>query len=785
MALDFTPSLRSVYFNSLATHPGYQSIYNRGLMQVQSFKSLTQQITNKNNRFEIALKILENGIVQERNAEQQYINNLLSNPILKDIPELKNEFEQIFSNDAIDYIGFVNLLNKILLGTDNYKSIIRLEQRRLEELDHAMNELRKTMLEKYKAREQNRKNQTKIKSENELKHEIEMQLHNIYLQQHGYSDSIFKDFFTDITPTIDNLLSKYVQEAVETVLKSDELLKNFTEGWIASKSSNTLQITILNSILNQINTKLPDIVNKVLQSNNFDTKSEDIINSLIEQAQNNISSLNIAGEEIFQKGGFKNIKIKKDKIETGGEQLAAQILEIYRVIPEKSSLYEILQNNVTKKSKNTIFEALQQLEKLIETATEIEKNKISIEGEEIINIEQLKKNIAKQKELISKAIHKGIKDKINAATTKAAQVESAKTIQKAFTTSSIKITGPQFSEIIEVFVQQLSQNSKSFFSGPKNQKADVITITVNAKSPFDLKDAGTEISKEITENVKELITSNISQFYQDFTSELHTNEGFSLKRGKEAWFNAIDKNMKELTTKISTSQDDEEERAKKLVSFVNQIKDTLIITETMKTFNQYNNKLGFVGGTLGSTITAQLENVQELFTSAGAGFSGAELTLLEVALVNCSDETLGSSNRPALEKFLSTLVTFAMFDEGSAEVEMIANSMTNNYVATSPKIMHIYKLNGLYFPGSYILQRVFDHLQKNLEQWNNETNNDGVHIYARASEALIGSHNIDSGAERWARVYEAALDSNVTSIEVTFLSNLMDIINQLTNLNNI
>lgn len=34
-----------------------------------------------------------------------------------------------------------------------------------------------------------------------------------------------------------------------------------------------------------------------------------------------------------------------------------------------------------------------------------------------------------------------------------------------------------------------------------------------------------------------------------------------------------------------------------------QMKESIVVTETMKTFNQYNNEIGFLSGSVGSNIT--------------------------------------------------------------------------------------------------------------------------------------------------------------------------------------
>lgn len=160
--------------------------------------------------------------------------------------------------------------------------------------------------------------------------------------------------------------------------------------------------------------------------------------------------------------------------------------------------------------------------------------------------------------------------------------------------------------------------------------------------------------------------------------------------------------------------------------------------------------------------------------------SSSQQQWLITALINCSPSTIGEHNKGPLEKYLSIMAGFAVFDEGSAEIEMIANKTKQEYITYSPQIMHLYKLNGIYFPGSYVLSRIYDNLEREAVEATSEiVNNDGAIISASASEELIGSHKTDDGADRWARVYKEA--KSVTSINVAFISGLFNIVGQLEN----
>ena len=215
------------------------------------------------------------------------------------------------------------------------------------------------------------------------------------------------------------------------------------------------------------------------------------------------------------------------------------------------------------------------------------------------------------------------------------------------------------------------------------------------------------------------------------------------------------------------------------------MKDTLIVTETDKTFNTYFKDIGFVSGSLGPNVATQINNFKELFNSAGVGMSDEEAKWLEVAIVNCSPAAIGSANKGPIEQYLSTLAGFAVFDEGSAELELITQNIKEKaLLKSSPKLLHLYKLDGLYYLGSFILQQIHEQLTSVFKDTGEQVESqihDGAHIRATATESIIPKRELLSRQDMiswWADTYEIA-STQYTSIDVSFLSNLFNIVNQL------
>jgi len=138
------------------------------------------------------------------------------------------------------------------------------------------------------------------------------------------------------------------------------------------------------------------------------------------------------------------------------------------------------------------------------------------------------------------------------------------------------------------------------------------------------------------------------------------------------------------------------------------------------------------------------------------------------------------------------MAALAMFDEGSAEGQIIqdlSNKITDRAKA-SPNILHLYRVNGIFVPGSVVLQRTIDELSKCLEQSSLaiETVNSGagIEIINTMNEGLIPNRSTTTrryqtfDPDPWGTV-ASATDSHV-KLKIMFLAKLLDIVNDMNSL---
>ena len=589
-------------------------------------------------------------------------------------------------------------------------------------------------------------------------------------------------------------MAQYITNIADKILK-DEKISEMIKIQIINQENNNQEIGtyILNNVIAQIKNEIPTIVQAALNDN---AASMEELLSKIEIEQ--FTHIKINGQNAdfgVHSKSAKNIKINKketqlDKIiNTKGNRLAKLLLEVVPNLNKNDTnnpIVNILNKKIkfsgdNNKEERSIFSLIQtlqeQMEELEKDERELKKIKkrgdLGQQKDSIVQkIESNKTLAAKLQQRISAFVHKEIRNILYKEVDKQARVLAAEKIQEILTPAVVSITGPEYSELIDNFIQQIGEN---FFSGPKNTKADAVTIQLSVKKSNKKMKDGPIISA-----VQKGLKGTEELFYRAFQENLpKAGESTSYAQGRVAWKTAIMTQRNQILKAINFNEKTSEEQTKILKEIASQMKNSIVITETMKTFNQYNNDIGFLSGSLGSNIAAQVGNFAELFEQAGTPMSTQEQEWLITALVNCSPATIGIDNKAPLEKYLSLMAGFAVFDEGSAEIEMLSNQARETYITEfSPQVMHLYKLNGMYFPGSYILQRIYDNLQKTAIEVESEiTNNDGAVISASASEALIGSHKQDDGAARWARVFSAA--QGVTSVSVAFMSGLLNIVDQL------
>ena len=753
----FPPSARSIYFSSLLNSKNAD--LNELGVQGALYLNENNFIEHSPQRLFEALKILEKGIAIEQGSEKEYFSNLLRNVSTTKMNEktqnvLQQRLNSIFSGESFDYTAFIKFINDLLLGEKQTNEIIKYERQRLNGLEQLNQHIRQQEKIIATKKEDDKVVKRTIKGQNRINRYMD----NEYLTSHTFPT--LKEYFTSIKGTIDGLLSVEANKIIERVLASDAVEK-LQQAFTNDDYQDVAKISILNQIVKETTADsiITQVIQKALnQTNNLDGIINQIVNDLVTKTEEKVSRSVHENQTLkqYQKKEIKQIKQEGDQILVSGRGLGGLALgnstvmeKIKGMIPENDKNTEEKLNNLIK----DYYDALSPAKE-----NEKEKQKKISSSAALGNLSKFLKNI------IQSYIESQLKKMYDPK-------QLMQDLEKQLIHTTIEITGPQYSELISRVVSDSFQNLIAYDEAKRNKKADSIylniapvTITTDVPEPSQkiLQDALSKVNKEL-----------ISNLYESTYAEQATD----YERTKKGYLSGIEKRGKLMEQIIKKNITNAEEQAKALEAMSAYLKSTIVVTETVKTFRLYQNDIGFVAGSLGGNLGAQLNNFQELFTSAGFPMSAQEMEWLEVAIVNCSPHAIGAKNKGPIERYLSTMAGFAVFDEASAEISMIAETVQQQYIESSPQIIHIYRLNGLYFPGSYILTKIYNSLNESFLTAEEELGTiDGAKIVSTASPNII-NQNIHNTADRWADTYEKA--KSMTSIEVTFLSRLLDILNNL------
>ena len=401
----------------------------------------------------------------------------------------------------------------------------------------------------------------------------------------------------------------------------------------------------------------------------------------------------------------------------------------------------------------------------------------------------------------------------------------------------IKIDGPILAEVVEARLgsMMLGKHGVAYHTGQKNNKNDNIFIEVGDTASMRkitsmiqkkygadsqealtvetleniLEDAQLKLLLEIQKKGQDAIAAAVknnnpvvgnvsSQRYLTAAEFSYTNIKALSEKDEEIaklWNEvkiAASNLKKMLQQRWPKSKDINELNEAKLLNLSNSFE----ISTTVKTGNTYNNQLGFKGGTLGKdNLRTQLDNLKSIFTYAG--LSGekldADMDWLYSAIINCSPYTIvGEKNKGLIESYLGAAAAFALFDEGGQENMLISNtyqqffnSVNNVMQQISPKILHLYRVNSIVVPGSQVLLRTIETLERDVLPSLNQipevmNRGAGIMVINHIDALKIPNRPISKSPtdkQPWKTVGERA--NGKVTLQILFLAGLMDIVNHM------
>lgn len=240
---------------------------------------------------------------------------------------------------------------------------------------------------------------------------------------------------------------------------------------------------------------------------------------------------------------------------------------------------------------------------------------------------------------------------------------------------------------------------------------------------------------------------------------------------------------------VSTSAKKANKSDKEVKRILSELKKTLTQSiyrsDTTKTYDEYNNKIGFLGGSLGTNLETQLNSINILLEQGGMGLAPDEMNYLTDIIINTSYESIiGTKYQSVIERYLSAVAAFALFDEGGAEIEIIKHTLDKTSLKhSSPKILHLYRLDNLYYPGSYILKETLAGVMELGKVMTINTHGARIKIVNNTNLDIVPNNPWQPGEPinhfPWETVSAYALDH--TELQITFLAGMLQILTNLRN----
>ena len=331
-----------------------------------------------------------------------------------------------------------------------------------------------------------------------------------------------------------------------------------------------------------------------------------------------------------------------------------------------------------------------------------------------------------------------------------------------FPSSAVKLVNSNnaMAEIDSLIKFDLSNALSTFNTGGAGAKPDniigYITIDPNQLTPLQ-----PNIKAEVLSKIK-LINDKINELVNSL-SQSNTTEYY-----------------KEQAFRWNEVQAEIDNLLKELEDSYNILGNCFLLEDSTKNYLSLYANEGYEslhGGSLGANLNDQLNKI-DVLTRAG-GISMIDKTWLTAAIINSGQGMIASNQKNKLENYLAMFAAILLFDSQINIAEEALLTSTNNMSnSTSTHNIHLFSVNGGYYPLSYVLQLTYNSLTKGLARIQNEVTSQGVSVsisgYVKSPKP---KYKYADRIAQFTNLGQQAL--NQTKIKMMFLVNFMNVLNTL------
>ena len=187
----------------------------------------------------------------------------------------------------------------------------------------------------------------------------------------------------------------------------------------------------------------------------------------------------------------------------------------------------------------------------------------------------------------------------------------------------------------------------------------------------------------------------------------------------------------------------------------------------------------FHGGSLGPNISDQIAKINAIYHEGG--LSELDTDWLIAVAINAGQGMIARDYKRSLEQYLATFACILLFDDQINIAKEAFNKLkqNTNSIGSSVQKIHLFSLNGGYYPLSFILQLTYDKLQKAYNEAEAIVNSgSGAEItitgFVKEPEPPYRETKM---VKQWSATAAEALKT--TKLKISFLTNFMGILNAL------
>lgn len=321
-------------------------------------------------------------------------------------------------------------------------------------------------------------------------------------------------------------------------------------------------------------------------------------------------------------------------------------------------------------------------------------------------------------------------------------------------------------------------SAQGYYTGEDISLVNLLTGHINAilggrGNPTDDIEAGMMVIEYNIEQNSGAI-KNLQDLEQKLVAE--QREAFTKKISRTTDLESFTNNteaLRQLRLEQQALIDQAKTEIEKYNEALNYLKEHVNIHVTVKgyksagrdNFKQYE---GFEGAAFGANLTEQLSIISQAAKSGGMTLDDIEW--LKFAMRNAGQGMIGSANKCSIEDYFSVFVGFFMFNDAQLMIEDVYNSI-NNEIEGDINDLHLYQLNGIFIPSSYLLQKTFDTLSKTASEIATQA------AQGQGTKAIL--HTYDKGPiiGNWPET-EANAEQE-TKLEMKFLGGFLDLLNSI------